>query len=53
MSVETSKKIEKPQTKENPKDVYSVFENSLAQYFNEVKKNAARYFKRFQIFKKK
>ncbi len=43
MSVVTSEKIEQMPSKENPNDVYSVFEDSLTKYCNEVRANAASY----------
>lgn len=43
MSEVTSEKIEQIPSKENPNDVYSVFENSLTMYCNEVRANAASY----------
>jgi len=41
--VVTSEKIEQMPSKETPNDVYSVFENSLVRYCNEVRANAASY----------
>ena len=43
MSGVTSEKIEQMPSKENPDDLYSVFENSLTRYSNEVRANAASY----------
>ena len=43
MSVVTSEKIEQIPSKETPTDVYSVFEDSLTKYCNEVRADAASY----------